>query len=86
MSRELYKVEGSYIKCSILLTFNIELNVMKEYLEKDSSNQAFVLNALKNDDDAFLNNKEDLRNLNDIEEIPYLQLEGVKKINNDNSN
>lgn len=85
MSRELYKVRGSYIKCSILLTFNIELNVMKEYLEKDSSNQTFASNALKNDNDAFFN-KEDSRNLDNIEEISYLQLEDVKKINNNNSN
>ncbi len=38
MLRELYKVKKSYIKCLILLTFNIELNAIKEYLRKDNNN------------------------------------------------
>lgn len=67
-----------------MLNFNIELNAIKEYLRKDSSNQVYVSNALKNNNNKFFD-KKDLQNLNNLEKILYLQLKSVKKINNDNN-
>jgi len=79
--RELHRVRGSHIKCLILLNFNIELNVAKEYLKKDINDQSFASNALKNNNDECFNN-EDLENSGNLEKIPYSQIESVEKVNN----
>lgn len=71
------------MKCLILLNFNIELNAMKEYLRKGSSDQAYASNAFDNSDEFF--DDEGSKNLDDIEEILYSQLKSVKKANNNNS-
>jgi len=68
-----------------LLTFDIELNTVKKYLKKDSSNQTFAPNILKNNNNIFFN-KKDSENPDNTEEIFYLQLENIEKTNNNNSN
>lgn len=51
--------------------FDIELNIVKEYLKKDNSDQSFVSNALKNDDDEFFD-KKDSQNLDNSRKMLYL--------------
>jgi len=72
------------MECLILLTFDIELNAVKEYLGKGSSDQAFAPNALE-DDGGASSDKEGSGNPGDTGEVPYPQLEGVEEANNDDS-
>jgi len=67
-----------------LLNFDIELNTVKEYLKKDSSNQTYISNALKNNSNKFFDQKNS-QNSDNSEEILYLQLESIEKVNNNNN-
>lgn len=68
------------MECLILLNFDIELNAVKDYLGKGSSDQAFAPNAYENDDGERSEN-EGSQNPDSPGEVSYPHIEGVEEAN-----